>query len=209
MPQFQILKCHLAAWAVLCVLAASLPAGAATLIGKVVGVSDGDTITVLDAGKVQHKIRLAGIDAPEKAQAFGQSSKEHLSDSVFGKQVQVEFSKTDKYGRIVGKVLVNGMDANLQQVRSGMAWHYKEYMGEQTSADRASYAQAESFAKSSQQGLWRDAKPMPPWEWRHGGKDQQTEKNSASGCPCDAAAICTGSNGGQYCVKPNGKKKYL
>jgi endonuclease YncB( thermonuclease family) len=77
-------------------------AGAATLTGKVVGVSDGDTITVLDAAKTQHKIRLAGIDAPEKAQPLGQKSKEHLSDSVFGKHVQVEYTKTDKYGRTVG-----------------------------------------------------------------------------------------------------------
>jgi endonuclease YncB( thermonuclease family) len=102
-------------------LVSLVTAGAATLTGKVVGVSDGDTITVLDAAKTQHKIRLAGIDAPEKAQPFGQKSKEHLSDSVFGKQVQVEYTKTDKYGRTVGKVLVNGMDANLEQIKAGFA----------------------------------------------------------------------------------------
>jgi endonuclease YncB( thermonuclease family) len=102
-------------------LVSLVTAGAATLTGKVVGVSDGDTITVLDAAKTQHKIRLAGIDPPEKAQPFGQKSKEHLSDSVFGKQVQVEYTKTDKYGRTVGKVLVNGMDANLEQIKAGFA----------------------------------------------------------------------------------------
>jgi endonuclease YncB( thermonuclease family) len=81
-------------------------ANGATITGKVVGVSDGDTITVLDSSKTQHKIRLAGIDAPEKAQPFGNRSKEYLSDQVFGKQVEVHSDKTDKYGRTVGKVLI-------------------------------------------------------------------------------------------------------
>ena len=102
-------------------------AHAGTISGKVVGVSDGDTITVLDAAKTQHKIRLASIDAPEKAQSFGQRSEEHLSDSVFGKQVQVKFNKSDKRGRTVGKVRVDGKGANFEQIRSGLAWHYKKY----------------------------------------------------------------------------------
>jgi endonuclease YncB( thermonuclease family) len=184
------------------------PVFAEALAGKVVGVSDGDTITLLDALKTQHKIRLAGIDAPEKAQAFGQRSKEHLSDSVFGKQVVVEYTKTDKYGRLVGKVLVNSVDANLEQIKSGLAWHYKEYAGEQSVVDRTRYAQAEISAKSSGVGLWRDPKPMPPWEWRHGGKNEPTAASSASGCPCGSDALCTGSKGGQYCIAPNGKKRY-
>ena len=179
-----------------------------TISGRVVGVSDGDTITVLDTSKVQHKIRLAGIDAPEKAQPFGQVSKEHLSGLVFGKQVTVETDKTDKYGRNVGKVLVNGTDANLAQIKAGFAWHYKEYVKEQSTADRESYARAETTARSSTLGLWRDAKPMPPWEWRHGGKDVPTALSAASGCPCSGDAMCTGSRGGQYCISPNGKKKY-
>jgi endonuclease YncB( thermonuclease family) len=189
-------------------LVSLVTAGAATLTGKVVGVSDGDTITVLDAAKTQHKIRLAGIDPPEKAQPFGQKSKEHLSDSVFGKQVQVEYTKTDKYGRTVGKVLVNGMDANLEQIKAGFAWHYKEYAAEQPVADRATYASAETTARSASAGLWRDAKPMPPWEWRHGGKNEPTTESSASGCACGGTALCTGKRGGQYCIAPNGKKKY-
>ncbi len=86
----------------------SLSVGASTLIGKVIGISDGDTIDVLDSAKTTHRIRLAGIDAPEKAQPFGQRSKQHLSDSVFGKQVEVLGGKIDKYGRTVGKILVNG-----------------------------------------------------------------------------------------------------
>ena len=91
----------------------AIEVGAATLKGKVIGISDGDTVDVLDSSKTTHRIRLAGIDAPEKAQPFGQRSKEHLSDSVFGKQVEVHGGKIDKYGRTVGKILINGFDANL------------------------------------------------------------------------------------------------
>ena len=193
--------------AVLFILSVGL-AHAVTITGKVVGVSDGDTITVLDVSKTQFKIRLGGIDAPEKAQPFGQKSKEHLSGLVFGKQVVVESDKTDKYGRTVGKVLVNGKDANLEQVHSGFAWHYKEYQKEQATSDRASYADAETSARRIRAGLWSDPMPMPPWEWRHGGKDQPTARSLASGCHCGSTSFCTGSGGGQYCIAPNGKKKY-
>lgn len=193
--------------AILFILFAGL-ANAITIAGKVVGVSDGDTVTVLDTSKTQFKIRLEGIDAPEKAQPFGQKSKEHLSDLVFGKQVEVQSNKTDKYGRTVGKVLVNGKDANLEQVRAGFAWHYKEYQKEQSASDRAAYANAETSAQSNRLGLWRAPKPMPPWEWRHGGKNEPTPASSALGCACGGTALCTGPKGGQYCVAPNGKKKY-
>ncbi len=88
----------------------------------VVHVADGDTITVLDAGKVQHKVRLAGIDAPEKAQPFGQRSRESLEDLVAGRTVIVETHKKDRYGRYVGKVILNSRDVNLEQIRRGMAW---------------------------------------------------------------------------------------
>lgn len=181
---------------------------ATTVVGKVIGVLDGDTIEVLDSGKHQHRIRFAGIDAPEKAQPFGQRSKEHLSDLVFGKQVEVDGEKTDKYGRIVGKVIVSGADANLAQVKAGFAWHYKEYASEQTTSDRALYATAENGARSSRAGLWRDPKPMAPWDWRHGGKDEPTVTSLASGCPCSSGTLCTGPKGGHYCVAPNGSKRY-
>ena len=102
-----------------------LPAHAETLTGKVVRVIDGDTIVVLDADKVQHKIRLQGIDAPERHQAFGMKSKAYLSDLVAGKSVVVDYSKYDRYGRVLGKVIVNGKDVNLEQIEAGMAWHYK------------------------------------------------------------------------------------
>lgn len=111
-------------------------AWAETISGRVVGVADGDTITVLDAGNQQYKIRLSGIDAPEKNQPFGQTSKQSLSDQVFGRQVAVETGKVDKYGRNVGKVLVDGKDANLEQIKRGLAWHYKRFENEQPVDDR-------------------------------------------------------------------------
>lgn len=106
------------------------------LLGRVVGVADGDTITILDASNTQYKIRLAGIDAPEKKQPFGQASKKSLSDLVYDKSVQVDWSKTDRYKRIVGKVYVNDLDANLEQVKRGLAWHYSKYKKEQPFEDR-------------------------------------------------------------------------
>jgi endonuclease YncB( thermonuclease family) len=105
-------------------LAATGPALAETLVGMVVAVQDGDTLTVLDAEKVQHKIRLAGIDAPEKGQPWGQRSKEGLSALAYRREVAVEWHKRDRYGRLIGKVLVEHRDVNLTQVSSGLAWHY-------------------------------------------------------------------------------------
>ena len=135
--------------------------------GKVVAIADGDTITVLDAQNQQHKIRLAGIDAPEKKQAFGQASKKHLSDMVFDRDVTLDCGKTDKYRREICVVMVDGQDANLAQVKAGMAWWYRKYQKEQTAAQRSSYEAAEATAKAGRVGLWSEAEAVPPWEWRH------------------------------------------
>jgi endonuclease YncB( thermonuclease family) len=139
---------------------------ASILQGKVVHVADGDTITVLDGTNTQHKIRLQGIDAPEKAQAFGQKSKQSLHQLVHSKQVSVEYQKKDKYGRTVGKVVFNGLDVCLEQIKLGMAWHYKQYESEQTKEDREIYEQAELSARANAIGLWKDKQPIPPWELR-------------------------------------------
>ena len=144
----------------------SLPVAAATLEGRVVGVSDGDTITVLDRENVQHRVRLSAIDAPEKAQPFGNHSKEHLSKWVYNRAVFIEWNKQDRYGRIVGKVFMDGHDAGLEQVRAGMAWWYRDYSKEQTPEDLALYEKTEQAAREGKLGLWRDAAPIPPWEWR-------------------------------------------
>jgi len=138
-----------------------------TLQGRVVGVSDGDTVTVLDADNKPHKIRLSGIDAPEKEQAYGQKSKESLSELVFGKSVDVEWRKQDRYGRTVGKIMLGGVDICLEQLKRGMAWHYKQYQQEQTAQDRLSYAESEILARSMGTGLWQDAEPVEPSAFRH------------------------------------------
>ena len=140
---------------------------AVELRGKVVGVSDGDTVTVLDAERRQYKVRLAGIDAPEKAQAFGQASKTSLSDQIFGREVAVTWDKRDRYGRIIGKISVDRQDVCLEQIRRCMAWHYKQYARAQTPDDRGSYAEAEVAARAARVGLWQDVSSVAPWKWRH------------------------------------------
>ncbi len=127
-------------------------------VGKVVGIADGDTATVLDESNAQHKIRLLGIDAPEKAQAFGQKSKQNLSDLIFGKTVTFQVTKRDKYNREVARILLDGKDINLQQVKDGFAWHYKEYQREQPADDRKLYAEAEEEARKAKRGLWFDCR---------------------------------------------------
>lgn len=144
----------------------AIAAHSAELVGRVVSVSDGDTVTILTPSKEQHRVRLAGIDAPESRQAFGQRSKQALSDIAYRQTVVVEWDKRDRYGRIIGKVLVGGVDANLEQIRRGMAWHYKQYAREQSAEDRLRYAKAEDLARDERIGLWRDKDPVPPWDFR-------------------------------------------
>lgn len=152
--------------ALLCITLLTSTPSLADITGRVVGVSDGDTITVLDNTNVQHKVRLAGIDAPEKKQPFGQKSKQSLSDCAYDKTATIQGDKLDRYGRLVGKVLLSGVDCNLRQINLGLAWHYKKYMIEQIPDDRLIYAQAEEDARSKKAGLWSEGNAMPPWEWR-------------------------------------------
>jgi len=140
---------------------------AEVLHGLVVAVSDGDTITVLDESKEQYKIRLMGIDAPEKKQAYGQRSKESLSDLVYLKDVDVTWSKHDRYGRTVGQVSVDGTDICLEQIKRGMAWHYKQYQREQSESDRSLYSDSESTAREMKIGLWHDDAPIEPSNFRN------------------------------------------
>ena len=158
-------------------LVVSLSAHPETLSGTVVGVADGDTITVLDANREQHKIRLGAIDAPEKAQPFGQRSKEFMSAMVFGKDVDVQWQKHDRYQRIVGKVMVadpncrtsycpKTLDAGLAQITVGLAWWYQKYAKEQSPEDAGRYEFAEHEARAKRAGLWADGNPVPPWDWR-------------------------------------------
>jgi endonuclease YncB( thermonuclease family) len=164
-----------------------------SLEGKVVGVADGDTITVLGAGNRQTHVRLQGIDAPESAQAFGQVSKRNLSDLIFGRQIVIEYEKTDRYGRTLGKVLVGGRDVNLEQIRAGLAWHYKHYQDEQSMEDRQLYADAETEARSARCGLWADLNPIPPWDFRRGkhGRAEEDGPAAGTGTPTSAPTPAT------------------
>ncbi len=117
----------------------SLRSAAEILQGRVIGISDGDSVTVLDVSSMQVKIRLMGMDAPERKQAFSKQSRQSLAALLFDRQVTVESSKKDKYGRTVGKILVDGLDVNLEQIKAGMAWHYKQYQDEQSDGDRLLY----------------------------------------------------------------------
>jgi endonuclease YncB( thermonuclease family) len=143
---------------------------APNVLGKVVGVTDGDTLTLFDEAKQQYRVRLAGIDAPERGQAFGQASKRHLSALAFGQIAIANCHKIDQYGRYVCLVRVDGVDVGLAQVKAGLAWHYKKYAHEQTESEREAYASAEEQAQESRRGLWSDPKPIAPWEWRHPGR---------------------------------------
>lgn len=144
----------------------SLPLWADTLLGKVVAVADGDTITVVDENGITQSVRLAGIDAPEKDQSFGLESRQSLMAICLGRQVAVQLHKRDRYGRLVGKVMLDGMDVNLEQIRVGLAWHYSAYQAEQMPTDRTQYAAVEVLARAAGRGLWASSPAIPPWEWR-------------------------------------------
>lgn len=137
------------------------------LRGKVVSIADGDIITVLDADKKQHKVRLTGIDAPEKRQAFGAKSKDRLGELVAGKDVVVEWKENDTYGRTLGKVRQEALDVNLQMVKDGLAWHYRKFY------KPVELSMAEAKAKADKKGLWADLNPIPPWEFRKLKKKKQ------------------------------------
>jgi endonuclease YncB( thermonuclease family) len=175
------------------ILLVYLPAIAQTKVlkGMVVGVADGDTITVLDADNKQHRVRLQGIDAPEKDQDFGNVAKERLSDLVFGKQVTVLFEKTDQYGRLLGKVVVDAQgaqkDAAEEMLWSGLAWHYKYYEREQSVADRETYNRVEMFARGKKRSLWTDKSPTPPWDFRRSKKSSKERAEAEDGTENGAA----------------------
>lgn len=157
---------------VLALLFCSSLAMADTITGKVVSVADGDTVTILDASNTQHRIRFAQIDAPETShgknqptQAFGEKSKQSIAGMVFGKVVSADCATSDRYGRSVCTVFVDGVDTNLEQVKRGMAMVYRQY------AHDATYYRAEDEAKAARLGVWSEDHPTPPWEWRKTQKE--------------------------------------
>lgn len=131
--------------------------------GKVVGVLDGDTIEVMNDGKAQ-RIRLEGIDCPEKNQPFGNRAKQFASELAFGKIVTVQVKTMDRYHRLVANVILpDGRNLNHELVKAGLAWWYKKYSPKDPVVE-----QLESEAKTNKHGLWSNPDPIPPWEWRRG-----------------------------------------
>lgn len=163
---------------------------APVIAGKVVAVIDGDTLEVMESGKAI-RVRLANIDAPEKSQPFGQASKQSLSDICFGRDAQLQSQSIDQYGRTVGIVKCNGVDANRAQVERGLAWVYTAYNRD------PDLITLERKAKLASQGLWHDSNPIPPWDYRHG-----EQRPPVTHMPC-----YTGPRGGRYKLV-NGHKQY-
>ena len=151
--------------------------------GTVVGVHDGDTLTLMIAGNHTVKIRLAQIDSPESDQAFGKRAKQSLSDLAFKKAVRVDKETMDKYGRTVGTVFVGDLDINREQVKRGMAWAFLKYLHDK------SLIQDETIARQSKIGLWSDPNPIPPWEYRHQGS-QPLAVNQTTGTTCGLKRYC-------------------
>ncbi|HBP28275.1 thermonuclease family protein [Advenella sp. FME57] len=143
------------------VIAPVPPVFAATwLEGWVVAVADGDTLTILDKARQQHKIRLAQIDAPESGMPYARAAKKFLSDTVYRRTVTVQAGKRDRYGRVVSTVYLDQENINMQMVSSGYAWAYRNYVTD------TAYYKAEDLARRLRRGLWKDKKPVPPWQWR-------------------------------------------
>tara|TARA_E500000305_G_scaffold111856_1_gene128347 strand:+ start:6574 stop:7314 length:741 start_codon:yes stop_codon:yes gene_type:complete len=137
------------------------PAQQYDLSGTVVRIADGDTLTLLDANHTQHKIRLHGIDTPERGQPYGNAAREALESFVAGQRIKVEIQDTDRYGRTVGTVYRKGQNINLALVQDGWAWWYERY-----ARNAQELAQAQREAQAARRGLWQDRSPIPPWEWR-------------------------------------------
>ena len=155
----------------------ALSAQAETFSAKVIVVMDGDTVMVLRDGH-KTKVRLANIDAPEKDQPFGKQSRDSLLEMVGKKQVQIDSQAVDQYGRIVGSISLDGRNINQEQVQRGMAWEYSHYHTDKT------YLGLQSDAQQARRGLWGQASPQAPWQWRklHPSLETvaQTKQNGAS-----------------------------
>lgn len=146
-----------------------MPSLAALLACTVIGIADGDTLQArceAHEGMVNIKVRVAEIDAPERRQAFGARSREHLAELCFGKSATVRQTATDRYGRVVARVECDGTDASAAQVQAGMAMVFDRY-----ATDRALYA-LQDEARDERRGLWADAEPVPPWAWRAARRQQ-------------------------------------
>ena len=134
-----------------------------TITGKVVGITDGDTFKLLEKDSILHKVRVASIDCPEKAQPFGNRAKQFSSEALYLKTIQISVLKTDRYGRLIAFAFYDdGLNLSQELVRSGLAWNYDQY------SDDEVLINLQIEAKINKIGLWVNKNPIPPWEWRKG-----------------------------------------
>lgn len=140
------------------------------IYAKVIGISDGDTITVLTESNTQLKVRLASIDAPERSQDFGMKSRQYLANQIFGKTITIKTRGLDKYQRTFGIIFLEDQDINELMINHGYAWFYRRYINAQPQEEYFRYDAAEESAKSQKLGLWEAPNPIPPWEYRHPAK---------------------------------------
>lgn len=174
----------LLAWWLMFGAGSAVAAAGQSEVMKVVRIIDGDTVEALDAHDALHRIRLAGIDAPESRQPFSERSRQLLADLVFHKSVWVDWNKMDRYGRRVGTLTIepSGLDANLEMVKAGLAWHYKEFEAEQSVEQRQQYGAAEQAARDSRIGIWSEANPIEPAQWRRPRSETVVKKSRSHIC---------------------------
>ncbi len=134
---------------------------AQTLTGKIIGIKDGDTVVIIDANNIQTTLRLAEVDCPEKAQAFGTKAKQFTSDAVYLKQVKYEVTDTDRYGRSIAKIYYDDNKyLSAEIIKNGFGWQYKQYSTSKL------LAKLEQEARQNKRGLWVDANPIYPSDFR-------------------------------------------
>lgn len=168
-------------------VAGPVDSDAQVVTGVVVAIADGDTLTILDGTKTQHKIRLEGIDTPEKGQAFGTRAREALGEKLHEQSVRIAWKERDRYGRTLGHVYFNERWINQEMIAEGWAWHYKEYNRDPRLAD------AETEARAAKRGLWADPDPVAPWEYRR----RQRQPQPTETAPDETLVYVTGS-GAKY-----------
>lgn len=181
------------AWLVALLMACAPALFAQPLSCRVVALSDGDTLTCLDAANSQHKVRLANIDTPEKDQPYGAKSKQVLSALIFAKQVRVEVQGTDRYGRTIGVVSVAGLSVNREMVERGAAWVYPQYNQD------PSLAGVEQQAQAARRGVWGlpQSQIIAPWEWRKLGRSLNSEFTARKQQSALTPAAATGGSCGK------------
>jgi endonuclease YncB( thermonuclease family) len=171
--------------------AAASAAELRTLDVFVTRIIDGDTLVAIDSNRLEHRVRLAGIDAPERGQPFGERSRQNLATLAHNQSLRLEWSKVDRYGRLVATILLAQgcpgascaqLDINLAQIQGGFAWHYVAFQAEQTEPTRREYAAAEQTARAGGLGLWVDLEPVAPWNWRAGPATAAVKESRAGIC---------------------------